>query len=72
MLPVSPWDNNPWVSERTQVMDEGESGWRGSLNINVAELQSISTLTQQWKKITPYFSDTKHTVDISMYMWPYI
>lgn len=70
MLAVLPRDNNLWVSECAQIMDEGEASCWGSLNINVVELQSISTLTQRWKKITCPFNEIKHTADISVSMWP--
>lgn len=50
---VSPRYNNLWVSERTQIMDEGEIGCCDSLNINAVEVQSISTLTQCERKLLP-------------------
>lgn len=64
----SPRDNKLWVSESSQIMDEGEASCI-SLNINVGELQPISTMTQWWKKITCPLKDITYIVDISMFIW---
>lgn len=48
MLPVChPGTTIRECQKSAQIMDEGETGRRGSLNINVVEPQSISTLTQR-------------------------
>ena len=72
MLSVSPTDNNLWVSENAPIMDEGEASSWGPLNINVVELQSISTLTELWKKITCPFNEIKHTVRSRLHVTLYI
>lgn len=61
---VSPGGANH-VSESTQIMDEGEAGCRSSLNIDVVERQSISTLTRRRRKITCSPHEIKHTADTS-------